>query len=162
MPGPGGPGVLTLWFGCHNYSRPRRRAQQEGGYKKVKISGLEKGVLALTAAFLLVTAGYFAGTRSTAEPYRVDVEYLQSRETPQSPAAAGSGPAAGEKVNLNTATARELETLPGIGEKRAQAIVAWREEHGPFRSVDELVQVSGIGEKLLAGLRDYAAAEPVS
>ena len=56
----------------------------------------------------------------------------------------------------------ELERLPGIGEKRAQAIVAWREEHGPFRSVDELVQVSGIGEKLLAGLRDYAAAEPVS
>ena len=161
MPGPGGPGLLTLWFGCHNSSRPRRRAQQEGGYKKVKISGLEKGVLALTAAFLLVTAGYFAGTRSTAEPYRVDVEYLQSRETPQSPATAGSGPAAGEKVNLNTATARELETLPGIGEKRAQAIVAWREEHGPFRSVDELVQVSGIGEKLLAGLRDYAAAGPV-
>ena len=40
--------------------------------------------------------------------------------------------------------------------------MAWREEHGPFRSVDELVQVSGIGEKLLAGLRDYAAAEPVS
>ena len=63
MPGPGGPGVLTLWFGCHNYSRPRRRAQQEGGYKKVKISGLEKGVLALTAAFLLVIYGaYFLAT----------------------------------------------------------------------------------------------------
>ena len=54
-----------------------------------------------------------------------------------------------------------LSRLPGIGEKRAQAIVAWREEHGPFQSVDELVQVSGIGEKLLAGLRDYAAAGPV-
>ena len=155
MPGPGGPGVLTLWFGCHNYSRPRRRAQQEGGYKKVKISGLEKGVLALTAAFLLVTAGYFAGTRSTAEPYRVDVEYLQSRETPQSPAAAGSGPAAGEKVNLNTATARELETLPGIGEKRAEDIIAYRQANGPFRIPEELTEVPGIGEGILEGLIDY-------
>ena len=159
MPGPGGPGVLTLWFGCHNYSRPRRRAQQEGGYKKVKISGLEKGVLALTAAFLLVTAGYFAGTRSTAEPYRVDVEYLQSRETPQSPAAAGSGPAAGEKVNLNTATARELETLPGIGEKRAAYIVADREANGPFRIAEDITRVKGIGEGTLAGLIDYITVE---
>ena len=60
-----------------------------------------------------------------------------------------------------SAPVEDLQRLPGIGEKRAQAIVAWREEHGPFQSVDELVQVSGIGEKLLAGLRDYAAAGPV-
>ena len=159
MPGPGGPGVLTLWFGCHNYSRPRRRAQQEGGYKKVKISGLEKGVLALTAAFLLVTAGYFAGTRSTAEPYRVDVEYLQSRETPQSPAAAGSGPAAGEKVNLNTATARELETLPGIGESLARRIIAYREANGPFGSIEEIMEVSGIGEAKFAELEDRVTVD---
>ena len=68
----------------------------------------------------------------------------------------------GEVIDINSAPAEDLQRLPGIGEKRAQAIVAWRAEHGPFRSVDELVQVAGIGEKLLAGLRDYAAAGPVS
>lgn len=58
----------------------------------------------------------------------------------------------GEVIDINSAPVEDLQRLPGIGEKRAQAIVAWREEHGPFQSVDELVQVSGIGEKLLAGL----------
>ena len=43
------------------------------------------------------------------------------------------------------------------GEKRAQAIVAYREEHGPFQSVEDLTRVSGIGEGVLAGLREYAS-----
>ena len=65
----------------------------------------------------------------------------------------------GEVIDLNTADVYELQRLPGIGEKRAQAIVAYREEHGPFQSVEDLTRVSGIGEGILAGLRDYAVAE---
>ena len=53
----------------------------------------------------------------------------------------------------------DLQRLPGIGEKRAQAIVAYREEHGPFQTVDELDKVEGIGEGILAGLREYATVE---
>ena len=45
--------------------------------------------------------------------------------------------------------------LPGIGEKRAQAILDWREEHGPFSYVEDLIQVPGIGEGILEGLIDY-------
>ena len=57
-------------------------------------------------------------------------------------------------VNINTASAKELETLPGIGAKKAQAIVEYREEHGgSFKSVDELKEVKGIGPKLLEKLR---------
>ena len=69
---------------------------------------------------------------------------------------AGSGGAAIAPglINLNTATAAELETLPGVGPVLAQRIVAWRTDHGAFTSVDGLSAVTGIGPKLLAGLRE--------
>lgn len=55
-----------------------------------------------------------------------------------------------EIVNINTADAQTLsENIIGVGFKRAQAIVNFREEHGPFKSVDELTQVKGIGLKLV-------------
>lgn len=56
-------------------------------------------------------------------------------------------------VNLNTATETELDVLPGVGPVTAQAILAWRTEHGGFTSVDELLEVSGIGEVTLEELR---------
>ena len=52
-------------------------------------------------------------------------------------------------INLNTADAETLMRLPGIGEKRAAAIVAYREEHGPFASPDELVEISGISQRMV-------------
>ena len=59
------------------------------------------------------------------------------------------------KVNLNTADAPTLQReLSGIGETKAKAIVAYREAHGPFASVDELLEVKGIGESILAKNRD--------
>ena len=64
----------------------------------------------------------------------------------------------GEKLDLNTATAAQLQLLPGIGEKLSAAIVAWREEHGPFQKVEELLRVPGIGEKRLAEIRDLVTA----
>jgi competence protein ComEA len=57
-------------------------------------------------------------------------------------------------VNLNRATPTELEDLPGIGPVLAERIVAFREANGGFRSVDDLQQVSGIGEKTFAALKD--------
>lgn len=60
-----------------------------------------------------------------------------------------------DRVDLNTADAETLAAmLTGVGEKRAQAIVAYREEHGLFQSVDELVRVSGIGPRVLEENRD--------
>ena len=59
-----------------------------------------------------------------------------------------------KKVSLNQATVGELETLPGIGPSKAAAIIKYREEVGAFKSIDELTNVSGIGEKTLEKLRD--------
>lgn len=62
--------------------------------------------------------------------------------------------ASGSGVSLNSATAEELTELKGVGEVTAQAIVAYREEHGGFKDVEELLEVSGIGPAKLAQLKD--------
>ena len=62
-----------------------------------------------------------------------------------------------EPVDINTATAEELQQLMGIGPVLAQAIVDYRTEHGPFESVDELLEVSGIGETKLDNIRNDIA-----
>ena len=69
-------------------------------------------------------------------------------------ATAGGATALGVPLDLNTATVEQLDELDGIGPATAQQIVAYREEHGGFGSVEELDQVPGIGETRLAALRD--------
>lgn len=73
-------------------------------------------------------------------------------------ASGAPGPAAGgqQLVNLNTATAAELASLPRIGEALAARIIAWRDANGRFTAVDDLSAVEGIGTKTLDGLRDSA------
>ena len=58
------------------------------------------------------------------------------------------------KIDINRAGAGELMTLSGIGESRAKAIIAYREEHGGFKDTEEIMKVSGIGEGLYANIRD--------
>ena len=74
-------------------------------------------------------------------------------------AAAGAGASAaaggaGGKVNINTASAAQLDTLPGVGASTAEKIVADREANGPFKTVEDLKRVSGIGDKKFAALAD--------
>lgn len=71
-----------------------------------------------------------------------------------SAAGAPGEPAASGPVDLNTADEAALDTLPGIGPATAAAIVDHRERHGPFASVEGLLEVRGIGEAKLAALRD--------
>lgn len=79
-------------------------------------------------------------------------------ESPPPPAGSqphtGGGGSGAALVNLNTATVADLETLPRIGPAIAGQIVAWRDANGSFRSVEDLLAVPGIGEKLLASVRD--------
>lgn len=85
-------------------------------------------------------------------------------EAASAPDASSSGPdgagapgSTGGLVNLNTASESALEELPGVGPVLAQRIIDWRTEHGRFTSVDELAEVSGIGEKMFAQLQGKVA-----
>lgn len=84
--------------------------------------------------------------------------------TPSSPlptprTASGSSPAADLKINLNTASLAELDTLPGIGPTLAQRIVDYRVQSGGFKSVAELKEVRGIGDTLFSELKDLVTVE---
>lgn len=111
------------------------------------------------AAALSPPGGPDAGGQSGSSPGRSG--------TPGSGGAAGGqgdaggsgargGPSGSGVVNLNTADVAALESLPGVGPVLAGRIVQWRVEHGRFTSVDELVEVPGIGEKLLERIRSVA------
>ena len=117
--------------------------------RQEKFGMVHIALLALTAAFLGAIA-FFAVRGDVAvtenDGYTVEVERSVSAEAVV--------PVKKEPVDINTATAEELETLMGIGPVLAQAIVDYRAEHGPFASVDELLEVSGIGETKLDNIRD--------
>ncbi|MBW9094745.1 ComEA family DNA-binding protein [Microbacterium jejuense] len=70
------------------------------------------------------------------------------------PASAGASATADGRINLNTADASQLEELPRIGPALAERIIAWRDDNGRFTSVDDLLAVPGIGDKMLSSLRD--------
>lgn len=101
----------------------------------------------------VVTAGPDgAGPAQAGAPAQVDTPRPQSERT--------GTPARGAKVNLNTASAAELETLPGIGPELARRIVEHRASRGPFSRVEQLDAVKGIGPKLLEKVRPLVTTEP--
>lgn len=127
----------------------------------MKISKWEFAILLLLAAFLGFTAGWFLRGKNLTGPLVVetqrkpDTPVIHLAEPSPSPALAGEG----ARININTADAETLMTLPGIGEKRAKDIIAEREENGPFRFPEDITRVSGIGEETLAKLIDYIITE---
>ncbi|MDY0983157.1 ComEA family DNA-binding protein [Microbacterium sp. CFBP9023] len=96
-----------------------------------------------------LTAVNLARVLSDGEQISVPVVGAAAAEGPP-----GAGAPADDLVDLNTADQAALETLPRIGPALAERIIAWRDENGRFTSVDDLLSVPGIGEKLLAGIRD--------
>lgn len=126
------------------------------------ISRYEKIILALAAGFLLFIGGYYLCAHSNSQSYSVTAEtpvpsaeqrVVQSTQDRTHP----DSLLADEVLDLNTAPAKELERLPGIGAVRAQAIVDYRTEHGLFSSLEELEAVKGIGPATLEGIRPYVS-----
>lgn len=78
----------------------------------------------------------------------------------QGKAGMGAVPGKAALVNINTADEAQLTGLQGIGPTKAKAITQYRQEHGPFKSVDDLKKVAGIGEKTLAALKPFITVGP--
>jgi len=126
-------------------------------------------LLAATAVFLCAVLLVTLDGRKEAGSYQVSTEYetaasaaVQSQETSDtvSPAQGGTEEVPrGEKLSLNSASAQELETLPGIGPALAGRIVDWRQDNGPYKTVEDLLNVKGIGEKTLEKIRDLVTVE---
>jgi competence protein ComEA len=104
----------------------------------------------VSALFLGFLAGYTVFETVPSDSFVISGE----RET-EIPAAVSDAGEAG-RICINTASAVELTDLPGIGPALSQRIIEYREEHGPFASVDDLINVSGIGDRVLGRLRPYA------
>lgn len=83
----------------------------------------------------------------------------QGETVPMAPASEGGGAVSGP-VDINTATAAELETLPGIGPKTADSIVEYREANGTFGAIEDIMDVPGIGEGTFEKIRDRITVGP--
>ncbi|WP_296138260.1 ComEA family DNA-binding protein [uncultured Tessaracoccus sp.] len=92
---------------------------------------------------------------SGSESSHVDAPAAPSGGGTAGGAASAGGDQGGDRLDLNAATQEQLEALPGVGPVTAQAILAWREEHGGFTDVAELQEVSGIGPKTFAKLEPH-------
>jgi competence protein ComEA len=78
----------------------------------------------------------------------------EARAGPPGSSPTGSAGTVGGKVNINTASEADLETLPRVGPTMAKRIIAWRQANGRFTAVEDLMSVTGIGEKTFAELKD--------
>ena len=101
-------------------------------------------------------SGALLESLNLAAPLADGIQILVPRqgETVAPPASGGAAAGVAGLINVNTATPTELEELPGVGEVIAQAIVDYRTENGPFASVDQLLDVSGIGDATLENIRE--------
>ena len=113
-----------------------------------KITKTEWLLLGITAIFVCVLLGLAHYDRTAAAPIKTEIQVPQEEILPDlSP------------LNLNTATEEELMRLPGIGEELARRIVAYRITNGAFQSIEEIMEVSGIGQGKFEALKDRITVE---
>ena len=119
----------------------------------MKIRWYEILVLVIFGIFVLIFLGSYLAT-AQAPGIWISTEY-HGIDSAANETAVEEDAEEVDLVDINTADQAELESLPGIGTVKAQAILDYRNVHGPFDSIEELLEVEGIGEKLLEKIQDY-------
>lgn len=105
----------------------------------------------VTCVFAAFVLGFFAGRNLNRTPVQIQA-LPASTEAIQETVSDTEAPTEGGIVDINIATSEQLQTLPGIGPVLARRIIDYREANGPFQSVGELINVTGIGEKKLESI----------
>lgn len=145
--------------------RNSRKKFSRGEAVFIKLNTAERAAIALSAVLLSLMALRCCSASAAGQALRPSAPATAARAVPSEPAEAHSAPpdepaeetdaSPALPLDLNAASLEELTALPGIGPARARAILEWREESGPFRYVEDLIQVPGIGEGIFAGLEGY-------
>ena len=118
-------------------------------------------LILITCIFAAFIFGFFAGRNLNRTPVQIKPLPVAAEVSAASTEASETDdPTTGSSevsfpVNINTATAQQLEALPGIGPTYAQRIIDYRNAHGPYTPPSQLLNISGIGEKRLAAIWDY-------
>jgi len=115
-------------------------------------------LLCLTVAFAGFIAGMLAGRSITQEPAIVQFSAEEATQHSQ-PESEQTSVSSQELININTASAKILDTLPGIGPVIAQRIVEYRQNNGPFEQISDLSKVDGIGSEKLLAVLDFITVE---
>lgn len=117
------------------------------------MSARERVVLAVVGCIALVAVGVLAWQQRRAPLL------IERTPAPSQAAVWDAALASARQVDVNTADVAELERLPGVGPALARRIVAYRAAHGPFRSLEGLSGVAGIGSKTIKALADYVVVK---
>ena len=131
--------------------RQERRIVQDERYKRLMVIP----IIVIAVSLSVLAYNFTAGKQLTTQE-------LQSYTDVETKTEAVSEKAPSEKINLNNATADMLDALPGIGSKKAEAIIEARERMGGFRSVEDILNVEGIGEKILAEIQNMIYVDVVN
>lgn len=123
----------------------------------MKLSKAEWAAICLAGGFLLFFTGWYLRGASAAGSYTVSAQHppIEVSAAPQETFVPD------ELLDLNTARLEDLDGLPGIGTVRAQAILDYRDEHGPFRHTEDLTAVPGIGQATYELLAPYVTVKEV-
>ncbi len=111
-------------------------------------------MLCVTGMFICIMIGFFIGRNTQSSYAKVDNTIQNQTQSSQQDNTIKDG-----RVDLNTATSLQLQMLPGIGETLAERIIAYRTEQKGFKNVEELMNVTGIGEKKFLQVKELIKVE---